>query len=687
MVSYGKPSIRRPIAVVGFCALSGQMSQSSNTLQQIEEIADFGITLSDGCRLSARVWKPVESEPVPAILEFLPYRKRDGTTARDALTHPYFAKRGYACFRVDMRGNGDSEGVMEDEYTPQELSDALEVVNFLAAQDWCNGSVGMMGISWGGFNSLQVAALQPEPLKAIITLCSTVDRYADDIHYKGGCLLNENLGWGSTMWSYSSRAPDPALVGSKWRDMWLERLEEEPFLPSVWLRHQRRDAYWQHGSVCEGFPQIKAATLAVGGWGDAYKNAVPALVQNLEAPVKGIVGPWIHKYPHFAVPEPRIGFLQEALRWWDRWLKGIENGAEDDPDYRVYLMDGARPKAWYLERSGIWITSGNHLAEPSLEILKVNASGLGAKPGAIEDIIASPQHCGMAGGEYCAIWLGPELPGDQRVDDALSAVYKTEPLRADKDIVGAPVVRLWLASDKPQAQIAVRLLHILPDGSSTRITYGVLNLSHRDGHAEPAAMPVGEALEVAVTLDHIAYRVPKGHRIAIAISNSYWPLLWPAPEAATLTLTGTDVELPIRATATQNECTFLPPEADTPWQTETIREASNTRRVETDMGSGVVTLVIKDDFGKVRDCDHGLVNGSVAREWWSIHPDDPLSARGRTHWTDEIERDELKLRTEAFSEMWSDKTTFYLRARLEAYENDQLVFEKDIEDQVARDYI
>ena len=168
---------------------------------KITEHPDMAIEMPDGCRLSARVWMPANAidSPVPAILEFLPYRKRDGTTARDCLTHPYFAKNGYACIRVDMRGNGDSQGIMEDEYTDQELSDAEATIAWLAQQPWCSGSVGMMGISWGGFNSLQVAARQPSALKAIITLCSTVDRYADDIHFKGGCLLNENLGWGSTM--------------------------------------------------------------------------------------------------------------------------------------------------------------------------------------------------------------------------------------------------------------------------------------------------------------------------------------------------------------------------------------------------------------------------------------------------------------------------------------------------------
>ncbi|MBW4707488.1 CocE/NonD family hydrolase [Roseobacter sp. YSTF-M11] len=659
-----------------------------NSLRDIEEDPDFGITLSDGCRLSARIWRPrdADDDPVPVILEYLPYRKRDGTTARDALTHPWFAERGYACVRVDMRGNGDSEGLMQDEYTPQELSDAVEVISQLAAAPWCNGNLGMMGISWGGFNGLQVAALAPAPLKAVITLCSTVDRYADDIHYKGGCLLNENLGWGATMWSYSSRAPDPALRDN-WREMWLQRLENEPFPPGIWLRHQHRDAYWQHGSVCEDYSKIKAKVLAIGGWGDAYKNAVPQLVEVLPG-AKGIVGPWVHKYPHFAVPEPRIGFLQEALRWWDHWLKGEATGVDADPDYRAYLMDGARPARWYAERPGRWIVEADgatsHIPHRTLHLTD---RGLSDTPGKLTATVASPQDCGAESGEYCAIWLGPEMPGDQRHDDALSACFDTGPLDHDTDILGAPRIVLHLSADRPQAQIAVRLCHVHPDGASTRITYGVLNLSHRNGHTSPTPLAPGAACDVALELDQIAYRVPQGHRLRVSISNAYWPLIWPAPETSALSLDRGELQLPVRRTARGAEHSFEAATAAAPSQTETLRDAHNSRKRDVDMTTGVVTLTIEDDFGKVKDVDHGLVSGSVAREIWSIHPDDPLSARGSCHWTDELERDSIALRTETTCSMWSDAQHFYLSARLEAYENGVLIYERDHSDQIARDHV
>lgn len=659
----------------------------TRNLCDIDVIEDMGIHMPDGCRLSARVWRPTDANetPVPVILEYLPYRKRDGTIARDSLTHPYFAQRGYACVRVDMRGNGDSQGIMEDEYTEQELSDGEAVIAWLAAQPWCNGSVGMMGISWGGFNGLQLAERAPDALKAVITLCSTVDRYADDIHYKGGCLLNENMGWGSTMWAYSSRPPDPMLVGDDWRDMWLQRLQAEPYLPITWLNHQTRDAYWRHGSVCENYGGIRAAVLAVGGWGDAYKNAVPQLVEHLSAPVKGIVGPWVHKYPHFAAPEPRIGFLQEALRWWDRWLKGIDTGVENDPAYSVYLMDGVRPQTWYEHRPGRWVNEPDWPMGPMVQQFQFATNNqLADTATALADIVASPQDCGMDGGEYCAIWLGPEQPGDQRADDAKSLCYTSGPMETDVDIIGAPTVTITFQSDQPQAQIAVRLNHIHADGAATRITYGVMNLTHLAGHDQVRELEPGKTYQVDVALDHIAYRLPQGDRLRVSVSTSYWPLLWPMPHAATLTVTQGTLHLPISQHGENAERVFPDPDATPAWQTQTLRPANNERRRETDLKTGITRLEIIDDFGCVQDADHGLIIEGVAREWWDIHPDDPLSARGKTHWTERRARGDWDTRTETYATMWADQTHFHISARLEAYENDRLIFEKDIADSVPR---
>ncbi|WP_292285298.1 CocE/NonD family hydrolase [Marivita sp.] len=654
-------------------------------LREVRDIADLGLDMSDGCRLSIRAWIPADAEarPVPAIVEHLPYRKRDGTTARDEISHPWMAARGYAVLRVDMRGNGDSHGLMEDEYTQQELDDAVEIINWAASQPWCTGNVGMQGISWGGFNGLQVAAMAPEPLKAIITLCSTVDRFADDIHYKGGCLLNENLAWSSTMWAYSSRPPDPALRDD-WRDLWMTRLEHEPFLISTWLRHQKRDAYWEHGSICEDYRAIEAKVLALSGWADGYKNTVPALVDNIEG-AKGILGPWVHLYPHIAVPEPRIGFLQEAKRWWDRWLKGEETGVEEDPAMRMYLMEGHAPSRINQPKEGIWIADAQ--TGGAMRSLALGAGGrLGGAATEISVPVASDATCGLGGSEYYAIGRGPELSGDQRVDDLHSAVWTGDTLESAVDIVGQPKLTLRLSADTQQGQIAVRLNHVHPDGQSTRITYGVLNLAHRDSHAAPEPMEPGRFYDVEVVLDQIAYRVPQGHRIAVAVSTAYWPLIWPAPERTALTITQGALDLPERAAATAEEWRFEPPDGAEGWQTEELRSPENIRRETHDLATGEVTLVIEDDFGKRRDLVHGLVSGGVSRERWTIRPDDPLSARAETHWTQETEREGLILRTETYAQMSSDAQDFHLSARIEAYENDILVYERDVADKIARDH-
>jgi len=658
--------------------------------RKIREIENTIITLPDGCELAARIWLPenAESNPVPAILEYLPYRKREGTAVRDALTHPYFAGHGYASVRVDMRGNGDSEGLMHDEYLQQELDDGVAVINWLAQQNWCTGKVGMMGISWGGFNGLQVAALRPEPLKSIITLCSTDDRYTDDIHFKGGALLMENLGWAGTMFSYSSRPPDPLLSTERWREMWLQRLENTPLLVDNWLQHQHRDEFWKHGSICEDYSDIEAAVLAVGGWYDAYSNAIPRMMENLDCPRKGIIGPWAHKYPHFAVPEPRIGFLQEALRWWDRWLKDIDTSVEDDPLYRVYVMDSTRPNTSQAVSKGRWITmdkwpdSDTHTANYFFNDTKL----VNTQSSNQSWLIDSPQDTGTGCGEFCIMWLGADWPDDQRPEDANSLTFDTGLLENDLTIVGAPVIELELSSDTPQANVAVRLCDVWPDGASTRISFGILNLCHRDSHEHPEPLTPGERYRVRVQLDDIAYRIVAGHKLRISISNAYWPMIWPSPEKGSLTLhgDGSHLEIPVRNSQSYEEVSFPPVESATPLRQETLRKSSNQRTVTHDLVSGTTTVSIVDDFGKNKILEHGLVNSEIARETYSINSNDPLSCRATMHWTEEFERDQWNVRTETKAEMWSDKDNFYIKAHMQAFEGSKEMFNREWVRTVAR---
>lgn len=660
--------------------------------RSFQVIEDAWIPLPDGTRLAARIWMPddTEADPVPAILEFLPYRRRDGTAPRDESTYPVFARAGYAGVRVDMRGSGDSDGDIEDEYSPQELADAVEVIAWLAAQDWCSGSVGMMGISWGGFNSLQVAALRPPALKAVISLSSTVDRYNDDIHYKDGCLLSANFYWASNMLSYSSRPPDPAILGEGWRELWLKRLESIDFPLTTWLAHQRRDDYWRHGSICEDYAALEAAVLIIAGWGDGYRNAPPTAAANLSAPVKAINGPWIHKYSHFAWPKPRLDFHAEAIRWWDRWLKGIENKAEDLPAYRAYITEGVRPSTWRDSDPGRWVAVDNW---PSPDVVS-RSLHLGADGGLNDDpgteavvSVCSPQDCGTDSGEYFTLAPGADLPGDQRGDDGLSVVFETGILSEPVEILGRPRLSVRVAIDAPLGNLIVRLVDVHPDGLAQRVSLGALNLAHRRGNAEPQPMTPGQFEEVEVALDEAGHLFRAGHRIRVSVSTAYWPLILPPPAQVTAQIvTGPDSRftLPVLEVAKRAE---MPEPADPdPLPRYKTLEPGGTRRwVERDLSAGLTHYHIHDDTGANEHPGHGMVSREIRRESWSVKPDDPLSVTGETHMTAARSRGDWSTRTEAKTRMTADRSDFHLEASLAVYEGETLLFERRWSDKIPRD--
>ena len=650
------------------------------------------VTMSDGTPLAARIWLPegAEAAPVPAILEYLPYRRRDGTAMRDALTHPYFAGHGYAAVRVDMRGTGDSGGLLLDEYLPQEQADALAVIDWVARQPWCNGAVGMMGISWGGFNALQVAACRPPALRAIISLCSTDDRYADDVHYMGGALLLDNLRWASTMFGYQTRPPDPEVVGERWRDMWVARLEAEPLMLRNWLQHQTRDAYWRHGSVCEDPGAIAAACYVIGGWADSYSNAVPRMLERLTCPRKGLIGPWAHRYPHFATPGPAIGFLQEALRWWDHWLKGRDTGIMDEPVYRVWLEDPVPPATDYAERPGRWVAEDTW---PSARItwqdlpLGALAPGVDASTGATRRI-ATPQDMGEDAGAWCAYGAGHELPGDQRRDDALSVCFDTGPLAEPTEILGAPLLEATIVADAPDALLIARLCDVAPGGASLRVSYGVLNLTHRDGHEQPVKLPVGRPVTVRLALNDCAHRFPAGHRIRLALSTGYWPLVWPSPAPVHLDidLAASRLRLPRRPAAPGDArlAAFPPPEAAPPLDRVILEPPRLWRRALHDQVSGEACFELRDDTGLYRILATGLEYRLSSEERYTIHPEDPLSAHADIAFEMHNSRGAWRTRAVTRTRLRATPTSFLIEATLDAWEGDKRLVARNWDAVIAR---
>lgn len=663
----------------------------------VREVRNVWIPMSDGTRLAARIWLPVDAEedPVPGVLEYIPYRKNDVTSIRDVPHFGYIAGHGYACIRVDLRGSGESEGVLRDEYLQQELDDGVEVIRWIAGQPWCSGRVGMIGISWGGFNALQIAAMRPPELGAIITLCSTDDRYSDDVHHMGGCLLGDNLSWASTMLSHNSVPPDPEVVGEDWRKMWRERLEGSGLWLAEWLRHQRRDDYWRHGSVCEDYDAIECPVMAVSGWADGYSNAVFRLMENLGVPRRGLIGPWRHLYPHIGKPGPAIGFLQEELRWWDRWLKGHETGAGSDPLLTVWMQDSVPPTTDYEVRPGRWVFEESW-PSPNIDSRVFNLARGRLLQEGVEDgreplTVQSPLSCGLFAGKWCSYGAPPDLPHDQREDDGGALVFETDPLKDDLEILGSPVVELDVSVDRPQAMVAVRLSDVLPDGKATRVTYGLLNLTHRNSAAEPEPLEPGKRYRVQVRMNDIAQNFPIGHRLRLSVSTVYWPLAWPSPEPVSLTLfpENSRMTLPARAKRPSDPeaSPFGHPEAGPPLERTIIRMPEQSWNVVRDLVRDESRLEVVNDVGVYQIDAIDLEIEIRAEETYTFRADDYESLRGETTWMRRYKRDDWEIRTVAHTVLTSDQRSFRIRAQLDAYEGDARVHSRSWDERIERDHI
>jgi putative CocE/NonD family hydrolase len=657
---------------------------------EAREIGNVWIPLSDGARLSARLWLPpqVVAEPVPAVVEVSPYRHGDHTRRRDSVRHPYFAEHGYASLRIDLRGSGASDGVLDDEYSEREQEDVCEALAWVASQPWSTGSVGMIGLSWGGFAALQAAARRPAALKAVIVVCASADRYGADVKYRGGSVLAcELLPWSSTMLAMSVRPPDPALAGKHWREMWLERLEQATPFAETWLAHQRRDDYWRSGSPCHDYGAIECPVYAVGGWADPYRQAVLDLLENLSSPRKGLIGPWSHQYPEEGTPGPAIDFRRECVRWWDRWLKGEESGIMNEPELRVWMQEGLPPRRDHRPRRGRWVDED---AWPSKRLLARRYS-LG--DGTLEAgkarrrtlSISGAQTVGAAAGTWCP-WGVSELPGDQRGDDNLSLTFTSEPLDERLEILGSPVVTLEVAADRPRALVAVRLCDVSASGASTLVARGLLNLCHRAGSEEPVALEPGQPLIVSIPLDAAAYAFRPGHRVRVAVSPTYWPWAWPTPEHVTLTLVAggpSRLDLPVRPA--RDEDARMSSFAPAPENTGT--NGSSTRTVAHNRRTGRRTIVVD----RVRPCrrvrDDGLEVEGSQKDTFTIAEGDPRSAEVECERTFGMSRGPWAARVETHSTMSSDGEAFRIVNVVEAYENGARIYSRERSFTVPRDLV
>ncbi len=668
-------------------------------MTDIEVIETLWIPMPDGTKLAARLWLPPQARqaPVPCLLEYIPYRRRDRTRLRDEGMHPRFAQAGYASIRVDIRGNGDSGGIAEDEYSHQETQDGVDIIAWLADQPWCDGNVGMFGKSWGAYNAFQVAAKRPPALKAIAPVMGCDDRWREDIHFYGGALANDNFWWGSIMQLYNAFPPDPEIVGAdQWRTIWRERLEAMQFWPAMWLGHQTHDEMWRRGSICKNYDDVQVPVYYFGGWADLYRDTPFRISQHLKGPVKVLMGPWAHLYPHEGKPGPQVDFIAESLRWWDHWLKGIDTGLMEEPNLRFYLQDSVPPGSAREHRPGHWVEEP-HWPSPNVSTttLWLNDGALGSapEPGAALHI-QSPQSFGLAGGDMMSFAIPGDLPGDCRIDTAGALCFRGKPLEDAIDILGQPDIALTVSIDRPQGFIAALLVDEAPDGAQTLISRGFGNLMHRDSDIDPTPVTPGEEMQVTIPLHAIAYRLPAGHRLMVQIATTYWPILWPAPAPVTATLKAgvSALSLPLRSAPEQSAAPRAlpePPKDDTPRPSARLRPGGLERSVTRDAVTGVLTERVYIDGGVFGPTgavtlDTGTTLTDASERIYTIHPDDPLSAKAQMTQESRFQRGDWDARIKTWSEQTATETEFLLTARVECWDGDALFFEVDWDHRIPR---
>ena len=553
------------IRIMCVIALAVMLAACSNGANDDIEIRQAWIEMPDGVRLAADIFVPPGAEVgdrFPVLLEYLPYRK-DESRARNYSLYSYFLNHGYIVARVDMRGTGNSEGTtIPYEYSDIELDDGEEVIDWLARQEWSTGKVGMFGISWGGFNSIQMAMRNPPALGAFVALMATEYLYQEDVHYIDGIMHTDSWMMSHDLYNAMPGAPDFILD-----ENWLkQRFNATPSV-YTYMKQQRDGAFWDRASARGQYEKIKVPGYHIGGWYDGYRNSLPRMLEKVDAPVKAMIGPWDHYFPHNAWPEPRVEWRHEAVRWFDHWLKGKDTGILEEPEFAVFVRDYYPPDpaiervpgqwrwedGWPIERTDYqeWFANGDH--------------GLSAEPAEVATHrMEYKPSVGLEGGGP-TMWWGSVTPDQQPMDDH-SLVYDSDPLNEPLEILGRPVAKLSVSADAARANWVVRISDVAPDGQVTQVAGAAFNGTHRNSAREPEDVVPGEVFPLEFKLHLTSWVFPKGHRVRVAISNAQWPMLWPTPIPMSSTLEiggedGTRVVLPVITPGANKAPEFMLPEA------------------------------------------------------------------------------------------------------------------------------
>ncbi|MDH3546988.1 MAG: CocE/NonD family hydrolase [Gammaproteobacteria bacterium] len=656
-------------------------------------IEEAWIDMPDGVRLSADLYKPTDlkrGDGLPVLLEYLPYRKMEARS-RNYSMYSYFIARGYVVASVDIRGTGNSEGrLIPHEYSDIEQDDGEVVIDWLSKQPFSNGNVGMFGISWGGFNAIQMAVRQPPALKAIIAVDATEDLFQDDVHYMDGIMHIDSWEMSQDLDNTRPGAPDYIIDDDNFRN----RFDTEPWM-LTYKKQQRDGPFWDRASARDKYDQIKIPAFHIGGWYDGYRDSLPRMLANVDAPVKAMIGAWSHAWPHEPYPRPGMEWRHEAVRWFDQFLKGKDTGILEEPRLAVYVREWHPPGPYLDYAPGYWRLEDGWPIDRirHTKMYLQDNHDLSASPA--EDAVHALRYVPSSGieGGGPVMWWG-DVAHDQRPTDAHSLVYDTDPLEADTEILGLPMARLKVSADAPRANWVVRLSDVAPDGTITQVAGAAFNGTHRNSAREPEDIVPGKEFDLDIEMHFTSWVFPKGHRIRLAVSNAQWPMLWPTPFPMTTTLRlggakGSHVELPIVPPGKRAAPIFLPP-APSP-------KYPGYEPIDVGTSSGYGEISSVDRNPQTGDVTATATNSGATRYPWGVesyqetiehktsdkHPEN-TSMNGRHRI--EVQLEDRVLSWAGRLSFTSDRENFYYRYTRKISVNGATLREKSWEQTIPRDF-
>ena len=495
--------------------------------------------MRDGIQLSANIFRPGGTVPVPTILVRTPY----GKSTEPSPTYQLFVDHGYAVVVQDVRGRHASQGV----FSPlgQEPNDGDDTLNWIAKQPWSNGKIGMQGGSYLGIAQWKVAPLNNPHLKALFPWLSGDDDYFDRFYSTGGAMklghrllwIQENLrdyelpeaDFHRYIWTIPIRFADTAATGRK------SQLFQQA------LDHPDYDAYWEALSVRKQLKNVSVPVFSIAGWYDNYVESdldAFTLVQKNNQFNRIIVGPWPHNFAKFEGvdygPDARISLSRIQLEWFDHWLKGKESSAPQRAPVRIFVMGAnhwrdenewplARTQStrFYLDSAGRANTlngNGELTAQQPVHSQKHDPP---------DSFVYDPHNPVLThgGAVCCTPSVFPWGPLDQRViekrEDVL--VYTSDPLVDDLEVTGGIQAMLFASSSAPDTDFSAKLVDVFPDGLARNLTDGLLRARYRNSLSKPELLKKDEISRFKIDMGVTSNLFRKGHRIRIEISSSNFP--------------------------------------------------------------------------------------------------------------------------------------------------------------------